>query len=433
MVIYVGKRSNLKICIPVSVMRAKQIMLGVITFLAALAAVSGIICFVLSFQVKAVTIEAGEQISAYEITRDESAYFGREFDPDCVNHAGVYRFDVISRGENVPVRLTVRDTKAPEVTVKDIHFAIGGDVPTPEDFILSINEPDDFSGEFISEMPKMTAPGTYSAKIQFADVSGNKTRAFDVNMILIYDSVAPTINATGDIFVYIGESVAYRSVIEISDNCIGEIELIIDDSAVNTAEAGEYEARISAVDAVGNKSQTTTIKVHVMAEDEVDIKLRDKLESVIKKIIDDDMTTEQKCRAIYKYVQEKIDYAPLCYRSGQALSAYNALFVTGEGDCYSYFAASKAFFDYLGIENRAVEREAGYTEDTHFWNLVNIGDGGEERWYHFDATVMRAEYSINSCLLTDAQIEAYGEIRPHFYEYDKQKFPTVSSEIITEN
>ena len=65
--------------------------------------------------------------------------------------------------------------------------------------------------------------------------------------------------------------------------------------------------------------------------------------------------------------------------------------------------------------------------------LVNIGDEGEERWYHFDATVMRQDYAINSCLLTDAQLEAYSRLRSGFYRYDKSKYPTVESEIITEN
>ena len=169
------------------------------------------------------------------------------------------------------------------------------------------------------------------------------------------------------------------------------------------------------------------------SREDIKDELLKKIADIAKGIIDDGMTSEQKCRAIYAYIQDKIEYAPLSYKSDRYLAAYNALFVTGEGDCYSYFAAAKAFFDYLGIENRDMQRAAGYTDDTHYWNLVNIGEGGDDSWYHFDATVMRQEYKINSCLLTDAQIEAYSEMRPYFYKHDKRNLPSSSDEIITEN
>ena len=80
-----------------------------------------------------------------------------------------------------------------------------------------------------------------------------------------------------------------------------------------------------------------------------------------------------------------------------------------------------------------MHRAAGYTADTHYWNLVNIGENGEDRWYHFDATVMREEYKINSCLLTDAQVEAYSKMRPYFYKHDKRNLLSSSADIITEN
>ena len=158
-----------------------------------------------------------------------------------------------------------------------------------------------------------------------------------------------------------------------------------------------------------------------------------KIDALIDRMITKNMTKEQKCRTVYAFLQKNIDYSPISSQRELISAANDALFITGEGDCYSYFAAAKVIFDHLGIESLAVQREQGYTTDTHFWILVNIGDEGEERWYHFDATVMRQDYAINSCLLTDAQLEAYSRLRSGFYRYDKSKYPTVESEIITEN
>ncbi len=169
------------------------------------------------------------------------------------------------------------------------------------------------------------------------------------------------------------------------------------------------------------------------AEFTLEEELEGKIRTVIDKIINENMSKEQKCRAVYRYIQENIAYAPLFERDELPRAAYRALFITGEGDCYSYFAAAKAFFDHLGIESCEVRRLDGYTDDTHFWLLVNIGENGNDRWYHFDATVMRQDYAINSCLLTDAQLEAYSRLRYGFYKYDKSKYPAVESEIITEN
>lgn len=433
MEIYINKKKNKKIYLPVSVDGAKRATLCVIAVLAVAAIVLGIVCAVLYFRVRHVTVEVGERLEASDILRDEGAVFGSDFDPDCLNHAGVYFFTVSAGEKSVDVRLKVEDNHAPNVTIKDAYIAIGGPMPAAEDFIESVDEPDDFTGEIIGDFPVMKSPGKYPIKVRFTDASGNKTKAIDVNMILIYDSKAPNIEVTGDIFIYVGDSIAYRRAVKVSDNCVGDIELNIDESMLNSQVAGEYEVNLVAVDAVGNKTPATSITVHVLERGDVREELEEKIASAVDKIIDDEMTAEQKCRAVYDYIQEKIEYSPLTYRADEALSAYNALFVTGEGDCYSYFAAAKAFFDYLGIENLAVERSRGYTDDTHFWLLVNVGEGEEERWYHFDATEMREEYAINSCLLTDAQTEAYGRMRPHFYEYDKQKFPAVEKEIITQN
>lgn len=429
--IFLPKKADLKKRLPINRERIKRKTRYVIAILMFLAVVCGIICFLLNLQVTRVTVEAGDTVTASDIAKNENAVFGSEFDADCLNHAGVYRFTVISGDKTLNVRLKVKDTKAPDVKVKDVYIAIGGALPRPEDFIESVYEPDGFSGEFLSEMPEMKSPGNYPMKVRYTDVSGNKTKVFDVNMMLIYDSVAPTVETASDIFVYVGDSVAYRSVVSVSDNCIGEISISIDDRSVNISEEGEYEVSINAADSVGNKSKAVKLTVHVLREEDVEQKLLDKIESAANKIIKEDMSKEDMCRAVYEYVREKISYSPISYKSDISLAAYNALYVTGEGDCYSYFAAAKVFLNYLGIENLDVQRTSGYTADTHYWSLVNIGDESAPSWYHFDCTQLRAEYDHSGCLLTDIQVEAYNKVRDGFYRYDKSKYPPTSTKIIT--
>ena len=106
--------------------------------------------------------------------------------------------------------------------------------------------------------------------------------------------------------------------------------------------------------------------------------------------------------------------------------------MSGSGDCYSYFAAAKAFLEYLGIENMDIQRLPGYTTDTHYWSLVNIGTEGNPRWYHFDCTRLRAEYNHSGCLLTDSQVDAYNRVRANFYKYDRSEYPATDTRIITE-
>ena len=431
MIININKKANLKIYIPINAERARRVMLRIIVALSALAVICGIVCLALYLQVTHVTVEVGGTLTAAEIAKNDDAVFGDDFSADCLNHAGVYRFTVTSGEKLLDVRLKVVDTKAPDVTVKDVYFAIGGPLPAAEDFIESVYEPDGFSGELLDDFPEMKSPGSYPMRVRYTDASGNKTKVFNVNMILIYDSVAPTVEVADDIFVYIGESVAYRSVISVSDNCIGEITLDVDDSLVNTDEEGDYEVTLTAIDAVGNKSAAHKLTVHVLIEEDVEEKLFDKVDSAIEQIVKEGMSREEICRAVYDYVRKRISYSPMTYRSDILLAAYNSLYVTGEGDCYSYFAAAKVFFDRLGIENLEVQRLSGYTDDTHYWNLVNIGDESAPLWYHFDCTEMRAEYDFGGCLLTDVQIDAFNKLRDGFYRYDKSKYPPVAEEIIT--
>ncbi len=432
MKVYLNKKHDIKFNIPIDRERAEAVMRRVILILSALSVVLAVLCLVFNLGIKRIKIEAGNRISASDIVGYEGAAFGDDYDPTCLDHAGVYYFTVISRDTEIDVRLEVVDTKPPVVTVKNIKCAIGGKYPLATEFIDTIDEAGDYTGEFVTPLPDtFYAPGVYSAQVRFSDEAGNKTEVFDVTVNLIYDGEAPTVEQASEIVAYVGESVSYKQHVKLTDNCSGEIKMTVDDSMVDLTKAGEYKVYITAVDSVGNKSKPYEATVHVYSEEITESKLNEKLSEVVSRIINENMTVEQKCRAIYDYVYNNISYVSTSDKTMWQRAAYDALFVSGSGDCYSYFAAAKAFLEYLGIENLDIQRTPGYTADTHYWSLVNIGSESEPRWYHFDCTRLRADYNHSGCLLTLTQTEAYNKVRDSFYRYDKDGYPEVATEIIT--
>lgn len=433
MFIYINRKTDLKVNLPVYAEKLKRIILAVTVILSIAAVFVGIACACLASRIKRYTIEAGEALSAFDIVGYDDASFGSDFDAECLSHPGVYYFTVVSNGDDITVRLRVKDTKAPIVTVRDVFFAVGGRLPVPEDFIDEIYEPDSFIGEFVDELPTVKELGAYDVRVRFTDASGNGTEVFDVKMTQIYDREPPVIKVDGVITVSVGETIAYTDFITVTDNCIGDITIDADESELDISAVGDYKVFLVAADAVGNKSERVEVTVRVEKTDESTESLRTEIKKAADSILTEGMSREDQCRAVYGYVRDNVFYTgEWCDRSDWRREAYRALFLSGSGDCFSFFSASKAFFEYLGIENLDIERESGYTADTHYWSLVNIGSTDEPRWYHFDATVLRAdEYDHSGCLLTDVQIEAYCKVRPNFYSYDRSEYPASSEVIIT--
>ena len=92
-----------------------------------------------------------------------------------------------------------------------------------------------------------------------------------------------------------------------------------------------------------------------------------------------------------------------------------------KGDCYSFYAVSKAFFEYFEIENAGIQRSADSSESgTHYWNIVKV----EEGWYYFDATRLGGTFSDggrNACLVTEAKLLGYKTSKggTEFYKLNK--------------
>ena len=83
-------------------------------------------------------------------------------------------------------------------------------------------------------------------------------------------------------------------------------------------------------------------------------------------------------------------------------TALNQGFTEGQGDCFVFFATSKALLTRAEIPNIDVVK-SDTSHSSHYWSLINCGDG----WYHFDTTPRYGGGSF--FMLTDAEILEYSE------------------------
>ncbi len=162
--------------------------------------------------------------------------------------------------------------------------------------------------------------------------------------------------------------------------------------------------------------------VHDFTQEEYDQTVADTLDS----IIEDGMTPMEQAKAVFTYVHNNIRYISHSDKSDWMNGAYAGL-TTGKGDCFTYYAVSRALLTALEIDNLEVQRTGGKTQ--HFWNLVNCGDG----WYHFDACPRSIKMpSFYSFMVTDEQIAAFTAMAGrNYYDFDGSLLPERATETVT--
>ncbi len=378
------------------------------------------------------TLQAGDELpSPYRLVGAEGAAYVAGFDESCVNRPGTYTIPMTdAEGRKYNLKLTVVDYRKPVVTTKHVYYARGVGKPDALDFINTIEEADEYTARFVSDLPDLTEIGDYDVTIRVKDASGNETGELHSLLTVIEDTEAPTFVTVPELSAYVGEAIAYRKGVVVTDNCGGALDIQVDSSDVDPTTVGDYEVRYSATDAAGNTAWAKTT-IHIYENQVSEEELNARIDEVIATIITPDMDKEAQLRAVYRYVYDHIAYVPTSDKSDWVRAAYDGLFMSGAGDCYNYFAAAIAFCRRLGIDYREIERTKGAAEGTHFWILVNIGTDAEPRWYHFDCTHLRASYEHSGCLLTDAQLRAFNKFRAGFYAYDASAYPASDKTIVT--
>lgn len=391
------------------------------------------------------TLEAGDELpSAAKLSGRAGAQYDFGDEDGEFTVPGEYTIYIIDGGRKIRVLLTVEDTTAPKAELLELYVNQEGPYPEAIDFFGDIQDASEVSAKFKNSV-NASELGEHEVLLELSDSLGNK-KNYRTKMTVIVDTQAPTFNGpdTASFTGYLGEGIAYLKVVEAVDNCFGEVEVEVDSSSVNINAAGSYRVFYKATDKAGN-SATYELTVNILAERIT----REMVMSEIGKLasqlgITKNMTKEEQVKRIYAYVNSptlpgaqaniKFEDESNTDRSDWVREAYYTM-QRGSGDCYSYFALSKAFFEYFGIENLDIQRSKNVTTQsgTHFWNMVNIGTERAPKWYYYDATRLAVPHRNggSGCLFTEAQLEDYNtNVKRGFLTFDHEGYPEASQTTI---
>lgn len=318
---------------------------------------------------------------------------------------------------------------------KELRWAFGTDWPQAEDFYPDL--PQGASVRFAEDdpFPQIMMTKTYTVSLIYTSAGGKRVRK-SARLNITVDKEAPVISGVHVIAVYVGDAVAYRDGITVTDDCDGKIELTVDDSKVDTSQEGEYPVVYTATDRTG-KSTTAETKVNVYNDKITEEMLWAKIDPIIEQQGWRELSRADQVHLIWEYVHKRgrIPYTGTSGKGDWIRGAYEVADVNnGGGDCFSYFSLSKAFFVRLGIENLDIfKAPTGGKSNSHYWSMVNIGTESAPVWYHYDSTRVENQ-TWEAYLMTDSQIADLRAERPDLYDTDLSGYPkTATREIVTIN
>lgn len=174
------------------------------------------------------------------------------------NKIGNYEITYQLKNYKKTCKVSVKDTKAPELKVKAYKADMKEDVQ-PESFVESVKDDSKVS---LSFKKKPTKDKEQTLTIIAKDEYGNSTSK-ETTLTLVKDIEKPVIH-TDAISVYVGAKPNYKSYIEVTDNLDSKPTIKVDSSKVKTKKAGTYKLLVTATDRSGNKAKA---KINVTVEE----------------------------------------------------------------------------------------------------------------------------------------------------------------------
>ena len=368
--------------------------------------------------------EIGEELPGAEVfllSEASPAEYVTEITKIDTMKLGTNPVQILVDGMEYDVVLEIVDTTAPVAAVHDKTGWVNKTLDVM-DFVDEIQDMTEVTAGFKAE-PDWTCEGEQEVVLTFTDEGGNVAE-YSAALTLEADTVGPIINA-GDITVKVGKNISYKKSISMTDNCDAaeDLELKIDSAEVNLKAVGDYKVYCTATDTSGNETQKV-ITVHVVPEKVLTYEQADidrMADEVLAKIITPDMTPEQKCRIIYDWVKKNVSYINNSEKGNWLRGAYEG-FTLHKGDCYVYYATSRALLTRAGIANMEIkkEKEAWTSQSNHYWNLVNLGNG----WYHFDTTPRKDKTVF--FMWTDAQMKEYSDTHKGSHNFTRALYPAIN-------
>jgi hypothetical protein len=329
-----------------------------------------------------VSLEYGETLKREDLLLDPAKDGALITDEalEVINTApvGDHELTSTSGGRTLTCRIAVRDTKGPELELKELQVYLNLSVKV-EAFVVSAT---DASGEvklaFVTE-PDFYTEGPQTVVIEAQDIYGNVTTAETV-LYMVTDMTPPVIYGVNQpLTVAKHSSPNYLENVSAVDNRDGNVEVTVDARRVNTAAAGSYVVIYTARDKSGN---TTTYRrtVHVQHDAEDTAAL---VESIAATLSNDP-------EAIRDYVRNSIRYSSSWGGEDPVWMGFS----DKHGNCYVHALCLKAILDLKGFNTQLI----WVTAKSHYWLVIEIEPGV---WRHIDATPssLHSRYS----LMTDEQ------------------------------
>ncbi len=394
--------------------------------------------------IDSVVIEAGSELPGAQAflkegREDLTTYYLSSVSSIDTTVCGIYPLEIQCGDSTYDVEIIVRDTVPPSGVTKNVTVPKGTEVK-PEDFIASVDDITNVEIAFAAPVDTSVG-GTREVSILLRDGGGNET-VLSALLTVDVDEVPPVIEAIAYREIFAGDTISYREGLSVSDDRGGEVSVSIDSSGVNLKVPGTYQVIYTATDESGNTSTfTATIVVRDPSELETpegkysEAAMHKKFRELLPKVIDSSMNDIEKLYAIWTYVSEHISYVSHSDKDSYVREAIRGL-DEGTGDCFTYYAAMKAFMEEAGFETISVQRINGSTQ--HFWSLVKVN--GE--WYHIDACP-RAEVRLRYwyCFLrTDEELLGFGSWEGqevfdkvnYYYQFDTTLYPKSATTNIAE-
>ena len=367
-------------------------------------------------------IEAGNNVGVNDFlfVPSDMAYFASDVSglntsipgdyPVTIGYGSLVKFDSV---------LHVEDTISPVGQPVSHEIKLHDEPLVATDFVTDISDVTNVNIEFLNE-PDFTYVGTQEVNVLITDTTGNNS-VVTSELTIITDTECPIIYNVCDLEAYIGDPISYMNDVYAEDNWDEDIEVTVDNSNVNLNEEGEYEVIYSAEDEYGNVTTETcilTLKIKPEGFEQMD-EMKALAQEVLSSIITDDMTDMEKAFKIFGWVRSNVYYAADSDKTSYIREAIRG-FTTHTGDCFTYFAVSKALLDEAGIENIDMVK-SDTTYSSHYWNLINVGFG----WYHFDTTAFE-DTDNHRFMLTDAELDASTHWNSHVF--DESLYPDRETE-----
>ena len=320
-------------------------------------------------------LELGDTLEKADVlmNAEKDADLLDQLELDKINEGGVGSYVLTSTDgdQTCQCEVTVQDTTAPELVVKNVTIYLGGSA-NKDSFIESAT---DISGEVTTRlMTNLTrdAYGSYTVVIEAEDMYGNIARQ-EAMLHVVPDTTGPSFSGMGTMRVEKHSTPDYLNGVTAYDSKDGYVEVTYDDSKVDLTAAGTYYVVYSATDYSGNTS-TYKRKVEVNHDAADTTALVNSIAASLPSDVE----------AIRDYVRNTIAYNTNW--GGDDPVWYG--FQNKVGNCYVHALCLQRLLSAKGYTTKLI----WVTNKSHYWLIVNLGG----TWWHIDATPTPAhsKYSL---------------------------------------